>query len=67
MNLLEFMMGLDISYYLDLKIMMLFIYDKIRYHISQRSGITYIIPHNLERIKNYYYDYLHLARNITIA
>lgn len=42
------------------------IYDKIRYLISQENGITYIISHNLERIKIYYYDSLPLVKILTL-
>ena len=42
------------------------IYNKIRYLISQESGITYIISQNLGRIKIYYYDSLPLEKTLTL-
>ena len=34
------------------------IYDRIRYFITLKSGITYIFSHNYVRIKSNSYDYL---------
>ena len=50
MHLLEFIMGLDIKYYLVLKKMMLFPIE-LRYFTSRKSGITYVFSRNYERIK----------------
>ena len=40
------------------------IYNRIRYLISQKSGIKYIISHNYARIKVHSYDSLALQKNI---
>ena len=44
------MMELDINYYLALKNMIPFT-NRIRYFISQKSGITYVVSHNLNELK----------------
>ena len=51
MDLLVFMMELDIYYYLEVKYIITFttgldyIYNRVRYLISVKKGITYIISH----------------------
>ena len=55
MDLLEFMMELDILYYLELKN---FIYNRIRYIIGKKSGITYAISHNYIKIKGKSHNFL---------
>ena len=42
------------------------IYNRIRYLISQKSGITYVYSHNFARIKFNSYDYLPLERTLTL-
>ena len=41
-------------------------YNKIRYLISLKSGITYVISHNYARIKIDLYDVLPLERTLTL-
>ena len=41
------------------------IYSRIRYLISPKSGITYIISHNYAKIKVDLYDSLHLEKAMT--
>ena len=55
MDLLEFMMELDILYYLEVKN---FIYNRIRYIIGIKSGITYAISHNYIKIKGNSHNFL---------
>ena len=40
-----------------------FIYDRIRYLVGVKSGITYVISHNYAKIKVDSYDYLLLEKN----
>ena len=63
MGLLEFIMELDIEYYLALK-NMITIYNKIRYLIIQKSGIKFVISHNYARIEVDSYDSLPLERTL---
>ena len=42
------------------------IYDKIRYRVSVKSGITYIIPHYFAKIKVGSYDYLLIEKTLTL-
>ena len=42
------------------------IYSRIRYLISQKSGITYVISHNYARIKVDSYDYLTREKTLTL-
>ena len=39
------------------------IYNRIRYLVSQESGISYVIPHNYARIKINYYETLPLKKH----
>ena len=41
-----------------------FIYNRIRYLIEVKSGITYVISHDYAKIKIDSYDYLPLEKNI---
>ena len=41
------------------------IYDRIRYPISHKSGITYSIDHNFTRIRIESYDYLPIEKTLT--
>ena len=41
------------------------LYDRIRYTVSVKSGITYIISHNYRKIKEDSYDSLPLEKTIT--
>ena len=41
------------------------IYDKIRYLISEKSGITYSINHNFARIRIDSYNFLPLEKTLT--
>ena len=42
------------------------IYNRIRYLISQKSGITYVISHNYARIKVDSYDCLTLEKTMPL-
>ena len=42
------------------------IYNRIRYLISQKSGITYVISHNYARIKVDSYDCLPLEKTMPL-
>ena len=42
------------------------IFDRFRYLISQKSGVTYVIPHNFVRIKIDSYDSLPLEKALTL-
>ena len=55
MDLIEFMMELDIQCYLKSE-KYDSIYNRIRYLISVKSGITCIISHNYAKIKVDSYD-----------
>ena len=39
------------------------IYNRIRYLVSQESGISYVIPHNYARMKINYYEPLPLKKH----
>ena len=41
-------------------------YDKIRYLINLKSGITYTCPHYLAKIKVYSYDSLSIEKTLTL-
>ena len=43
------------------------IYNKIRYLISLKSGVTYILSHYYPKIKVDSYDYLPIEKNIDFA
>ena len=58
MDLLEFMMDLDIKYYLEGNNRRKPIYNRIRYLMGVKSGIIYNISHNYEKIKVDSYDSL---------
>ena len=62
MDLLEFMMELNIWYYLAMKNMMSFTEVKK----SQKSGIVYIISHNYARIKTDSCDGLPVEKTLTL-
>ena len=62
MDVLEFMIKIDIWYYLKVKNMIPF---TTGLHISQVSGIAYIISHNYGKIKVYSYSSLPLEKIIT--
>ena len=49
MDLLKFMIGLVIQFYLSLKIWCCL--EKNEYPIIQKSGITYVFAHNYAKIK----------------
>ena len=59
------MIELDIKYYLALKNIKN-IYNRIRYLISQKSGITYVISHNYARIKVDSIDFLPLEKTLAL-
>ena len=42
------------------------IYNRIRYFISQKSGITYIFSHYFAKIKVNSYDYLPIEKTLTL-
>ena len=42
------------------------IYNRIRYLLNQKSGITYLFPHNYTRIKIDSYDSLPLEKTLTL-
>ena len=42
------------------------IYNRIRYPMWVKSGITYVIPYNYERIKVDSYDFLPLEKTLTL-
>ena len=42
------------------------IYNRIKYFISQKSGITYVFSHNYARIKIYSYSSLPLEKRLTL-
>ena len=52
MDLLEFMIELDIQYYLALfkNEENDFIYNKIKYQTGVKSGITYVISHSYDKV-----------------
>ena len=43
------------------------IYNRFRYLVSQKSGITYVFSHNYAKIKIDSYDSLPLEKNINFA
>ena len=61
MDIFKFMMELYIWYYLGYNE----IYDWIKYIISEKSGIAYIIIHNFAKIKVDSYDSLPLEKTMT--
>ena len=42
-----------------------FIYNRIRYLIGVKSGITYVVSYSYAKIKVDSYDYLHLEKTLT--
>ena len=42
------------------------IYNRIRYLISQKNGITYVISHNQAKAKIDYYDYLSQEKTLAL-
>ena len=53
-------MELSISYYCDA------IYNRVRYLIGVKSGITYVFSHNYAKIKIDSYDFFTYTGNIDI-
>ena len=43
-----------------------FIYNRIRFLIEVKIGITYVISHNYAKIKNGLYDFLSLEKTLTL-
>ena len=66
MDLLEFMMGLDIYHYLVLKNVILFTID-LNILFSQKSSITHVFSHNYAKLcKVNSYDSLPLEKTLTL-
>ena len=42
------------------------IYDKTRYLISQKSGITYVVSNNFAKLKKDYFDSLTLEKTLNL-
>ena len=64
MDLLEFMMELSIYLVLFGSTKFDFIYNRVRYLIGVKSGITYVIFHNYAKIKVDLYDSLPLEKTM---
>ena len=63
MDLLEFMMELDIQHFLAYSDV---IVNRIRYFTSVKSGITYIFSHYFTKIKVDSYNSLHTEKILTL-
>ena len=62
MVFLEFMVEVDVWYYLVVKNI---IYNRIRYLIGVKSGITYVVSYNYTRITVDSFDSLPLEKTLT--
>ena len=65
LDLLEFMMDLDIQYYLALKKCDA-ISNRIRYLISTKSGITDVFSHHYAKVKVDSYDFLPIEKILAL-